>query len=144
MNNVKVKKTHSAARIPVYATPGAACFDLHSVDVGVVRARDAKDFSCGLAFEIPDDHVMLVFSRSGHGFKHDVRLCNSVGVVDSDYRGDVAIKLRNDNDFSDLLVNPGDRIAQAMIIPVDQVTFEVVDQLSSTKRGVGGFGSTGQ
>lgn len=85
---------------------------------------------------------MMVYSRSGHGFKSDVRLANCVGVIDSDYRGEVKVKLTNDgNEY--MQVNEGDRIAQAMIIPVEQVKFIEVAELSDTERGTGGFGSTG-
>ena len=88
---------------------------------------------------------MLVFSRSGQGFKDAVRLANCTGVIDSDYRGDVKVKLQRDHAEHDLpvFVDHGDRIAQAMIIPVEQAQFEVVDELSETQRGTGGFGSTG-
>lgn len=104
----------------------------------------------GLAFDIPEGHVMLVFSRSGHGFKYDVRLANCVGVIDSDYRGEVMVKLTKDYTLSDeddhsvpFSVRPGDRIAQAMIIPVERISFAEVDEISSTSRGTGGFGSSG-
>jgi len=89
---------------------------------------------------------MLIFSRSGHGFKNDARLANCVGVIDSDYRGEVAVKMTSDRQFSDahaLVVRNGDRIAQAMIIPFPKIKFEEVDELGSTERGTGGFGSTG-
>lgn len=136
---VKVKKLHPDARLPVYATAGAACFDLHAVEDGIVPDHDGKT---GLAFEVPEGHVMLIYSRSGHGYKHGVRLVNCVGVIDSDYRGEVGCRLTTDRD--DLVVKKGDRIAQAMIVPVDRVEFEMTDKLSDTRRGSGGFGSTGQ
>ena len=84
---------------------------------------------------------MLVFSRSGHGFKAGVRLANSVGVIDSDYRGEVMVKLTSDG--GSLQINAGDRIAQAMIVPVPRVQLEWVEELAATKRGHGGMGSTG-
>lgn len=88
---------------------------------------------------------MLVFSRSGHGFKNDTRLANCVGVIDSDYRGEVMVRLTCDNmSVNALHVSPGDRIAQAMLLPVAQVEFEEVDDLGATKRGTGGFGSSGK
>lgn len=146
-NKIKIKKLHRDAVIPKYATAGAACFDLHSIDQELVAAGASETFRTGLAFEIPKDHVMLVFSRSGHGFNNDVRLANCVGVIDSDYRGEVMVKLTNDQDTlsinGSLAVRHGDRIAQAMIVPVQQVEFNVVAQLSETERGTGGFGSTG-
>lgn len=86
---------------------------------------------------------MFIFSRSGHGFKSDTRLSNCVGVIDSDYRGEVMVKLTCDSARSSLVVSNGDRIAQAVIIKYDQVEFEESDDLSETERGAGGFGSTG-
>lgn len=140
---VKVKKLVADAIIPQYATPGAACFDLHSLTEGVASKESPLVCNTGLAFEIPEGHVMLIYSRSGHGFKSDTRLSNCVGVIDADYRGEVKVKLAKDSLGGILQVGKGDRIAQAMVIPVDKVTFEEVDELGSTERGAGGFGSTG-
>lgn len=139
---LRVKKLDPSATLPQYATPGAACFDLHSLTEGVATKEAPLVCGTGLAFEIPDGHVMLVFSRSGHGFKNDVRLSNCVGVIDADYRGEVKVKLAKDS-RGILPVQKKDRIAQAMVIPVDKVEFEEVDELGSTERGAGGFGSTG-
>lgn len=155
---LKFKKLHPAAITPKYATHGAACFDLHAFTGGFasdVSPCDAVTFSTGLSFEIPDGYAMLIFSRSGHGFKNDVRLSNCVGVIDADYRGEVKVKLRNDQCFGSffdgqaeskhtrLVVNHGDRIAQAMIVPYPRIEFIEADALTETKRGTGGFGSTG-
>ncbi len=143
---LKVKKIHHDAVIPQYATSGAACFDLCAVlneDVFVSDSYPAI-IPTGLQFEISEGYVMMIYSRSGHGFNHDVRLANCVGVIDSDYRGEVKVKLANDSEsWAGLRVSNGDRIAQAMIMPVTQVTFEETDTLSDTERGTGGFGSTG-
>jgi dUTP pyrophosphatase len=144
---VKIKITDERAKrfIPQYATPGSACFDLHALVnmEEIVNPNGGREvFSTGLAFEVPKDHVMLIFSRSGMGKKHGVALPHSVGVVDSDYRDEVKVPLIN-HGFTPYHVSNGDRIAQAMIIPVEQVQFEVVEELSETERGLGGFGSTG-
>jgi dUTP pyrophosphatase len=85
---------------------------------------------------------MLIFSRSGHGFKDALRLSNCVGVIDSDYRGEVMVSLRADGEACPK-IRTGDRIAQAMILPVPAVEFEEVEDLTETARGAGGFGSTG-
>lgn len=147
---LKVKKLVPEAIVPDYATAGAACFDLHAcmgpiaTSYHMANPGTPATIKTGLAFEIPEGHVMLIFSRSGHGFKNDIRLANCVGVIDSDYRGEVQVKLTNDNtDGQSLTFRHGDRIAQAMVIPVQQVQFQEVEELSSTERGEGGFGSTG-
>ena len=140
---LRVKLLSESALLPVYATEGAACFDLHATDTLGVPAGRARAVPTGLAFEVPADHVMLVFSRSGHGFKNGVRLSNSVGVIDSDYRGEVQVKLHNDS-ATDFIVAHGDRIAQAMILPVARFELVQADELSDTARGAGGLGSTGK
>ena len=152
---LKIKKLHPAAIIPTYGTPGAGCFDLYAATVEGMRFMGRNVWSTspvtcdtGLAFDVPDGHVMLIFSRSGHGFKDDVRLANCTGVIDSDYRGPVQVKLTCDKEDDEVSVpfhvKPGDRIAQAMIIPVPTVEFVLVDELGATARGAGGFGSTGR
>lgn len=138
---VKIKRLSWEAKIPQYATKGAACFDIYSTEDGVVD-RVGKAFSTGLAFEVPEGYVLLVYSRSGHGFKHNVRLANCVGVIDSDYRGELKVKLTSDTLKYD--VKAGDAIAQGMLIKLDQVQFSVTETLSETDRGENGFGSTGK
>jgi dUTP pyrophosphatase len=139
---INIKRLSDSAKIPTYATAGAACFDLYAADSVGIRAGAAGTVKTDLSFAVPDGHVMLVFSRSGHGFKSGVRLSNCTGVIDSDYRGEVMVRLQNDgiNPFTVLL---GDRVAQAMVLPVEQVVFNEVDDLDETERGVNGFGSTG-
>lgn len=139
---MKIKKLDDLAVTPSYATPGSGCFDLCSTETAMVYPGKAHDFGTGLSFEVPNNHIMFVLSRSGHGFKHHIRLSNCVGAVDSDYRGEVRISVHNDGD-QPFVVNAGDRIAQAIVLPVKQQTFEVVKELTPTKRGAGGFGSTG-
>jgi len=147
---VRIKKLHPDAIVPTYGTAGAACFDLYALEVNDCfhigsHADQFEPVMCrtGLAFEVPEGHAMMVYSRSGHGFKSDTRLANCVGVIDSDYRGELMVKLTYDGDDVGAFIKPGDRIAQAMIIPVEQVQFELADDLSDTARGEGGFGSTG-
>lgn len=146
---LKVKRLHPDAVIPKYATEGSACFDLVAIDCGqqspVWASAPGVTFRTGLAFEVPPGHVLLVFSRSGHGFNYDTRLANCVGVIDADYRGEVMVRLIRDggNAIDIFRVNPGDRIAQAMLVPIPRVRLVEVDELSETARGEGGFGSTG-
>lgn len=149
---LRILKLHPEARAPQYATEGAACFDLHAV-IDLATCKDSEPrytepvtIRTGLAFEVPEGHVMLIFSRSGHGFRNDTRLANCVGVIDSDYRGEVQVKLTRDprDEFVPALrFQHGDRIAQALILPIPRVEFEVAEQLTMTDRGTGGFGSTG-
>ena len=91
---------------------------------------------------------MLVFSRSGHGFNSNTRLGNGTGVIDSGFRSSVKVKLTCDHDEPDdkppLFIKPGDHVAQALILPIPQISFVEVDALSETERGTGGLGSTGQ
>lgn len=142
---IKVKKLCPDAGMPSHATAGAACFDLHAlidIERDDLLPGDSMVISTGLAFEVPAGHVMLVHSRSGHGFKYGVRLANCTGVIDSDYRGEVKVCLTNDG-TEPLTITNGDRIAQAMVIPVPAVELVQADELTDTQRGAGGFGSTG-
>lgn len=131
---------------PFYATPGSAAMDLHAcVDEAVtIPAGGRAVIPTGLAIALPSaDYVALVFARSGLGIKHGVAPANCVGVIDSDYRGEVLVGLQNSGK-EDYTIQPGDRIAQLMITPVVQAQVRMVDELDETVRGAGGFGSTGQ
>jgi dUTP pyrophosphatase len=98
----------------------------------------------GLAIGLPSaDYVALIFARSGLGIKHGIAPANCVGVIDSDYRGELMVGLQNSGD-TDYTVQPGDRIAQLMVVPVVQVNPQLVEELDDTSRGTGGFGSTGK
>lgn len=145
---LRVKKLHDEATVPTYATAGAACFDLYACLPGNDAAVSTMPhpsvvIPTGLAFEIPEGHVMLVFSRSGHAFRDNVRLANCVGVIDSDYRGELHIKLVRDDGRAMFYTHKA-RVAQGMIVPIPHVEFEEVEELTPTQRGEGGFGSTGQ
>ena len=145
---LKIKKLHPDAVVPKYATAGAACFDLHAIIENDVSADAVLPglfytFRTGLSFEVPYGHVLKVFSRSGHGFKHGIRLANGTGIIDSDYRGELMVCLKNDGPSEPLIVHHGDRIAQAMLVPIPRVELIEASELSDTERGTGGFGSTG-
>ncbi len=131
--------------LPYYATPGSAAMDLHACIDGpvVIPAGGRRTIPTGIAIALPDaGHVALVYARSGLAIKHGVAPANCVGVIDSDYRGEILVGLQNSGE-SDLTVYPGDRIAQLMIAPVIQAQIQLVDELDDTARGAGGFGSTG-
>jgi len=145
-----IKLIHPGARMPTYATSGSACFDLYAVsDIPhELYQGTSVVIPTGLIFDIPEGYVLLVYSRSGHAFKHSVRLSNCVGVIDSDYRGELMVKLTRDESPGSWLdrfeINQGDRIAQAMLMPVEQVELEQVDEVEATVRGEKGFGSSGR
>lgn len=136
---VKIKKLNKFAITPRYATNGSGCFDIHSSE-SVECLPGVNHIRTGIAFEIPDGHAMLIYSRSGmasRGFK----LANCVGVIDSDYRGELIIIL---DCGAHKMINFGERIAQGMIVPVEKIEFDVAESLTETDRGDGGFGSTGE
>ena len=120
--------------------------DLHAcLDEAVtIPAGGRKLIPTGIAIALPDPgYVALIFARSGLGIKHGIAPANCVGVIDSDYRGEIMVGLQNSGD-ADYTVQPADRIAQMMITPVVQAQVELVDELDDTDRGAGGFGSTGK
>ena len=132
--------------LPQFATPGSAAMDLRACLDGPVtlQAGARAVIPTGLAMALPSaDYVALVFARSGLGIKQGVCLSNGVGVIDSDYRGEIAVGLVNLSDVS-YTVQPGDRIAQLMVTPVVQPRVHLVPELDETERGAGGFGSTGR
>lgn len=147
MEILKVKKSHENAKLPEYATVGAACFDLYAATIeepsGTDFEHNTLTYNTGLQFEVPAGHVLMIFSRSGHGFNQGITLANGTGIIDSDYRGDVKVKLTSQCSHKATFPNVGERIAQAMLLPIPVVRFAEVDELSETERGTGGFGSTG-
>ena len=136
---VKFKKLNDDAVTPKYSKKGDACMDLTATDK--VVKDDKITFKTGLSIEIPEGHVGLVFPRSSIS-KTGLSLCNSVGVIDSGYRGEIMFKFNYHKDTpSNYKV--GDRVGQLMIIPIPFIEFVEVDELSESERGEGGFGSTG-
>ena len=140
---LKIKKLTPDAIIPAYQTELAAGFDLHSVEDYVLRKGERKLIKTGLAFEIEEGYEVQIRPRSGLAFKHGITVLNTPGTIDADYRGEIMVLLINlgEDDFE---IKKGERIAQAVIAPVIQAEFVEVDELSETKRGKGGFGSTGK
>ncbi len=148
--NLKVKalspKIGKEIPAPFYASTGAAAMDLHAcVDESItIPAGGRAVIPTGIAIALPSpQYVALVFARSGLGIKHGIAPANCVGVIDSDYRGEIMVGLQNSGE-SDYTIQPADRIAQLMITPVVQAQVELVDELDDTHRGAGGFGSTGR
>ena len=139
---VRIKKLSSEAVIPTYAKDGDAGIDLVATKI---ISNTTFDISYGidLAMEIPKGFVGLVFPRSSIR-KYELALSNSVGVIDSGYRGEIQATFKKTNGLDSLSYKVGDRIAQIMIIPHPPIEFDEVDELSDTERGEGGFGSTGK
>jgi dUTP pyrophosphatase len=137
-------KLHPDAMAPAYASPGAAAFDLAACLPEPIHVSDGLPaiVPTGLAFEIADGWVLQIHSRSGHGFKHSVRLGNGTGIIDPDYRGELKILLTADAG-GHLTINPGDRIAQGLLVWAPRLQLVQADALTATDRGDGGFGSTG-
>lgn len=141
-------------QVPSYSTPGSAAFDIRSPKRIHLDKGECRNIGLGFAAEVPDGHVAVICPRSGVGIKYGLGLRNTVGVIDSDYRGEWnAMIQRDDSDCLDwhinaddnctLTIDKGDRILQCMIIPVEQVDFVITETLSETDRGTGGYGSTG-
>ena len=143
---VNVKKLDGNAVVPTYAKHGDAGMDLTAISKNYDEHGNVC-YSTGLAFEIPNGFAGFLFPRSSNT-KKDLILGNSVGVIDSGYRGEVVLKFREllpserDIEFGAREYEVGDRIGQIVIMPVPQIEFNVVDDLSTSDRGVGGFGST--
>ena len=138
---VKIKKLHSNAVIPKYAKPGDAGMDLTAVSVDFSN-WNYLTYHTGLAIEIPEGYVGLLFPRSSI-YKTGQQLSNSVGVIDSGYRGEIMMKFTRDVESEEIAYKPGDRIGQIMILPYPQVEFQEVEEIEKSDRGEGGFGSTG-
>ncbi|ETT41590.1 deoxyuridine 5'-triphosphate nucleotidohydrolase [Paenibacillus sp. FSL R7-269] len=166
--NVNIKRLHPDAVIPQYATDLAAGFDLVAVEDVIIAPGETAKVPLGLAFEIPPGYVMLVCTRSGIALKTKLRQPNGIGVIDSDYRGEVAMMFDNTRPAlsideycewptflngeeavgvnllgGEYIVRKGDKVAQAFVIPYPRVNFVEAAELTETTRGVGGFGHTG-
>ncbi|MCR4928818.1 MAG: dUTP diphosphatase [Lachnospiraceae bacterium] len=144
--NVRIKKLSENAIIPTYGTPFAAGADLYAcIDEKTdIAPGETKMVGTGIAMEIPEGYVGLVFARSGLACKKGLAPANKVGVIDSDYRGEIKVALHNHNISGDALsVESGERIAQISIVPYLKAEFEECDSLEDTDRGEKGFGSTG-
>ena len=131
---------------PQRATTGSAGMDLSACieeDI-ILSPRQLVRIPTGIAIALPGpEYVALVYARSGLGIKHGIALSNGVGVIDSDYRGEIQVGLTNLSD-KPYTIHPGDRIAQLVVTPVVLPQLEWVEELDDTERGIGGFGSTGQ
>ena len=145
--DVNITKVRENAIIPTKATSGSAGFDLHAcIDKDLtIKKGDLIRIPCGIAIELPSsEYAALIFARSGLGMKYGISLSNGVGVIDSDYRGEIQVGLCRTSDGDPYTIKNGDRIAQMIIMPVSNVNFKLVENLGESERGSGGFGSTGR
>ncbi len=142
---IKVKKLVPEAVIPTLGSKFAAGADLYSAESGdvVIMPGETKFIGTGLAVEIPEGYVGLVYARSGLACKRGLAPANKVGVIDSDYRGEVKVALYNHGKEAQK-VEKGERIAQMVVAPYLSAVYEEAEDLSDTERGEGGFGSTGR
>ena len=145
MSSIRVKKVHPNATIPTYGSAEAAGADLYACleEAVVIQPGEVFWVPTGIALEVPKGCAGLIYARSSLGTKRGLAPANKVGVVDSDYRGEVKVVLFNHSKQPQTL-EPNERVAQLIITPVLTPAYEEVEELSDTSRGVGGFGSTGK
>ena len=141
---LKIKKVREGADIPKIATPGSAGMDITACIDGevTVKSGETVGFPTGIAIELPVGFAAFIYARSGLAIKHGLSPANCVGVIDSDYRGEIMVSLHNHSDAVQEIAD-GERIAQLVITPFLRAEFTETDELSDTVRGEGGFGSTG-
>ena len=142
---MKIKKLNDRAIIPTYASEFAAGADLYSCEDGEISIApgETRLIHTGIALEIPQGYVGLIYARSGLSTKRGLAPANKVGVIDCDYRGEIMVALYNQSGAEQTLA-VGERIAQIVFTKYDTAEFDVVDELDLTERGAGGFGSTGR
>lgn len=138
---IKIKKLKPEATIPSYAHPGDAGMDLHSCEDYILKPGERKLFGTGLSFQLPEGYVSLFWDKSGLAFKNGVTVL--AGVIEHSYRGEYGVVLLNTSQ-ENFEVKKGQKIAQVLIQPICTAQVEQVEELSETKRGEGGFGSTGK
>ena len=144
VEKVNIKKIDKNAKIPTYGSSNAAGCDLYALlsENETFKPGETKLIKTGIALEIPEGYVGLLYARSGLASKKGLAPANKVGVIDSDYRGEIMVALHNHSN-EERMIEPFERIAQLVIAPYLKVDFIEVDELDETKRGSNGFGSTG-
>lgn len=147
MNTIKVKKLDERALLPAFGSSSAAGSDLYALLDGdgevSITPHHSVQIHTGLSIELPEGTFGAIFARSGLASREGLRPANCVGVIDSDYRGEIIVALHNDSEVA-RTIRSGDRVAQLVVLPFLPARFEEVSELSDTARGAGGFGSTGK
>lgn len=142
--NIQFKRNHPLAQIPEYKTSGAVAFDIALVEDLTIEPRAMVKTRIGLIINVPDDHALIIASRSSNPMKKGIDLANSIGIIDSDFCGpedEIQLMISNLTD-NVVELKAGDRVAQAMFVPITRAQFTEVDEMSAPSRG--GLGSTGQ
>lgn len=143
--NVNIKLLNKNAKTPTRGSEYAAGYDLYAAtaETVTIAPHSTSKIGTGICAELPEGTFGAIFARSGLATKQSLRPANCVGVVDQDYRGEIIVALHNDSDV-EKTISAGERIAQLVVLPYTPVNFSIVEELSSTDRGSGGFGSTGK
>lgn len=145
LNTIQFKQLHPDAKLPTYATDGSAAFDFYAVQWGSRNDYGPVKVPLGLACEVPRGSALMILARSGHGVNFGAGIPHGVGLIDSDYRGELFMVFAAEKAVDEYFAwCAGDRIAQGLIVPAPQYRLEWADELSETARGAGGFGSSGK
>lgn len=139
-----VKKLNEKAKLPTRGSEEAAGYDLYACldETIIIKPGETVRIGTGLSMALPDNYFAAVYARSGLAIKQGLRLANCIGIIDSDYRGEYIVALYNDSQ-EDRIIEPGERIAQLVLQRYSPMIFEEIEELDTTNRGKGGFGSTG-
>lgn len=140
---LKLKKLNDNAIIPTRGSEKAAGYDLYAAEEANIKAGETVKIGTGIAVAIPDGYFGGIYARSGLATKEGLRPANCVGVIDSDYRGELIVSIHNDSSV-DRIIEKGERMAQLVVQPYLSVEFEEADELDETERGDGGFGHSGK
>ena len=141
---LRFRRLSEAARPPAQAHEGDAGYDLHAAEAATIGPGERASVGTGIAIAIPEGQAGLVIPRSGLAARHGISVVNAPGLIDAGYRGELRVLLLNTDRTEPFTVEPGDRIAQLVLVRVESEELEEVAELDETARGVGGFGSTGR
>jgi dUTP pyrophosphatase len=141
---LKFQILNDAATLPTRAHADDAGLDLHSAQAAHIGPGERWQLSTGLAVEIPEGHAGLVLPRSGNALRYGISLVNAPGLIDAGYRGEIGVLLQNNDPAEIFRVEPGDRIAQLVVVPIATLEPVVAESLGESERGAGGFGSSGR
>lgn len=144
MITLKFKKLHENAIVPQYKTKGSVGFDFHSLHDFTLSSQGRTMCQTGVAVEVPEGYELTVRARSGLSKNFPNYFSIGIGTIDYDYRGEILIPMYNHDPFNNFVIKAGDRVAQGVVSPIVRPAILLVDKLSDTERGEGGFGSTGK